>query len=346
MLADVETLPWSALTLSDPDIPWESLRALAAAAAESADVRKRLQREYNEITARFRAKAPFVEPDLRDLGVSAVFALAAEKMDEAVRHECAVYLLQKIYEAGEADDEFSLEVLPTVLRGFGTSVVRPTIDMIEEQGIGADCWLYVLRLLGFARDMNSSIRENVIRLCRRIIRNAPDRFEKWTSATWPAHVLADLGDTGSLPLLRSLFSLSHDGDLELAIRRLEGTATPDDDFDDDVCGKSVDEWLPRRIEQFRGWFEKRSIENEGGCTSGSETAPDGIEDDNALDPRDSDGSFDAPAWDGPLPLNDPSLDNPDDSYVTNPIHRETSRIGRNDPCICGSGKKYKKCCGR
>ena len=24
----------------------------------------------------------------------------------------------------------------------------------------------------------------------------------------------------------------------------------------------------------------------------------------------------------------------------------TSRIGRNDPCPCGSGRKYKKCCGR
>ena len=23
-----------------------------------------------------------------------------------------------------------------------------------------------------------------------------------------------------------------------------------------------------------------------------------------------------------------------------------SRPGRNDPCICGSGRKYKKCCGR
>ena len=22
------------------------------------------------------------------------------------------------------------------------------------------------------------------------------------------------------------------------------------------------------------------------------------------------------------------------------------RIGRNDPCTCGSGKKYKKCCGK
>lgn len=26
--------------------------------------------------------------------------------------------------------------------------------------------------------------------------------------------------------------------------------------------------------------------------------------------------------------------------------RETKKIGRNDPCPCGSGKKYKKCCGR
>jgi len=23
-----------------------------------------------------------------------------------------------------------------------------------------------------------------------------------------------------------------------------------------------------------------------------------------------------------------------------------SRVGRNDPCPCGSGKKYKHCCGR
>ena len=27
------------------------------------------------------------------------------------------------------------------------------------------------------------------------------------------------------------------------------------------------------------------------------------------------------------------------------IRRETPKIGRNDPCSCGSGKKYKKCCG-
>jgi uncharacterized protein YecA (UPF0149 family) len=25
--------------------------------------------------------------------------------------------------------------------------------------------------------------------------------------------------------------------------------------------------------------------------------------------------------------------------------RTSAKVGRNDPCPCGSGKKYKKCCG-
>ncbi len=29
-----------------------------------------------------------------------------------------------------------------------------------------------------------------------------------------------------------------------------------------------------------------------------------------------------------------------------PVRRKKKKIGRNDPCPCGSGKKYKKCCGR
>src|SRR6266404_3668630 len=27
------------------------------------------------------------------------------------------------------------------------------------------------------------------------------------------------------------------------------------------------------------------------------------------------------------------------------VRREGAKVGRNDPCVCGSGKKYKKCCG-
>ena len=29
-----------------------------------------------------------------------------------------------------------------------------------------------------------------------------------------------------------------------------------------------------------------------------------------------------------------------------PITRAGKKVGRNDPCICGSGKKYKHCCGK
>jgi len=29
-----------------------------------------------------------------------------------------------------------------------------------------------------------------------------------------------------------------------------------------------------------------------------------------------------------------------------PVKRSTPKVGRNDPCPCGSGKKYKDCCGK
>jgi preprotein translocase subunit SecA len=32
--------------------------------------------------------------------------------------------------------------------------------------------------------------------------------------------------------------------------------------------------------------------------------------------------------------------------VVVPITRDSPKIGRNDPCSCGSGKKYKQCHGR
>jgi preprotein translocase subunit SecA len=29
-----------------------------------------------------------------------------------------------------------------------------------------------------------------------------------------------------------------------------------------------------------------------------------------------------------------------------PLKRDSSKVGRNDPCPCGSGKKYKRCHGK
>ena len=38
--------------------------------------------------------------------------------------------------------------------------------------------------------------------------------------------------------------------------------------------------------------------------------------------------------------------NKDDSVPKGPVKRENAKIYPNDPCPCGSGKKYKQCCGR
>lgn len=34
------------------------------------------------------------------------------------------------------------------------------------------------------------------------------------------------------------------------------------------------------------------------------------------------------------------------AYRDSTMVRNENKIGRNDPCTCGSGKKYKKCCGK
>ena len=38
--------------------------------------------------------------------------------------------------------------------------------------------------------------------------------------------------------------------------------------------------------------------------------------------------------------------NKDDSLAKQPKTRSEEKVGRNDPCPCGSGKKYKQCCGK
>ena len=38
--------------------------------------------------------------------------------------------------------------------------------------------------------------------------------------------------------------------------------------------------------------------------------------------------------------------NKDDSSVKKPVQRKEDKVYPNDPCPCGSGKKYKQCCGR
>jgi len=49
---------------------------------------------------------------------------------------------------------------------------------------------------------------------------------------------------------------------------------------------------------------------------------------------------------GPDCQHDPSHDHSHErGEFAAPYRRETPKLGRNDPCFCGSGRKYKKCHG-
>jgi hypothetical protein len=52
------------------------------------------------------------------------------------------------------------------------------------------------------------------------------------------------------------------------------------------------------------------------------------------------------AWRDAPPPPPPAREKPDDFLAPklHPIQREQKKVGRNDPCPCGSGKKFKKCC--
>jgi preprotein translocase subunit SecA len=39
-------------------------------------------------------------------------------------------------------------------------------------------------------------------------------------------------------------------------------------------------------------------------------------------------------------------DEPIAARPAGPANREAHKVGRNDPCPCGSGKKYKRCHGK
>ena len=48
------------------------------------------------------------------------------------------------------------------------------------------------------------------------------------------------------------------------------------------------------------------------------------------------------------PTNEQQAARPEASAAADgrPVRREGPKVGRNDPCFCGSGKKYKQCCGK
>lgn len=64
---------------------------------------------------------------------------------------------------------------------------------------------------------------------------------------------------------------------------------------------------------------------------------------NMLDAK-ADWLYHLPEWDGVLP--EEKRHEITKAFRASKVFVKQETVGRNDPCPCGSGKKYKKCCGK
>ena len=64
---------------------------------------------------------------------------------------------------------------------------------------------------------------------------------------------------------------------------------------------------------------------------------------NMLDAK-ADYLYNLPQWDGIFSVE--KRHEIEKEYKDSKTVRNENKVGRNDPCPCGSGKKYKKCCGK
>jgi hypothetical protein len=264
------------------------------------------------------------------------------------RHEClhvfAFYLLAQFREIRALDSFIRFFALP------GEDALDLTGDMVTENGaalLASVCGGDPAPLLRLAHDESANEyprgqaidgllvqsiwgerpREAVIAELRGLFDTLakPDNGHVW------AMLVSAVSDFNALELLPQVRRAFAEGLVDEGFIGLE-------DIDPDVPGEPEGYSRPSPEELFR-WFCERNapIDAVAECSTwlcfGDETAGD----DGWEDLEDYE---DSPEEIAESLMEEPFYQPPSMPYIA-PV-----KVGRNDPCPCGSGRKYKKCCGK
>lgn len=336
MTVAVNALPWSSLRLQGNHISWSDLRTLATAAAESAEVREQLIHRADIELGRQVTEDRYDDSDLSDLGVAAVFAMAADQLSEEAKGPVIDYLLRMLKRASDTGVDYLEEAAERAAGRFGPALIGPLCRLIEENRCRLHCWFPAFALLSVAEMADSETKRDVARFCRRMVRECQDSHDRFILALGPAACLEALNDRESLPLLRALYEESNDPHYQLMIHRMEAGDT----HAPRPWHVPVEDWLPDIIADLHDAARAEVRASQAPAkTRPTEPGPDREEEANYTNDwkRWLQGKSQPQSQDGD------STGKPD--HVA-PITRDEPKVRRNDLCPCGSGKKYKKCCGR
>ena len=311
----IDTLPWDAVSSDSEDVPFESLEQIAAALPHDEAVLDRLADVYDAAQER-----DWQEGGFEFIYVPGILSLAAPNVGEQLLEELIMLLLEWLDEAEEQSD-LDFEILSDALQAIGPAILPRVVRQLRERD-PAESQSFHLRglLTQVAKTEDPSLRGPAIEYCRETIDAALVGNFDPNLAIDQAWTLLTVSEPGLREKVQALEQICRDD-----TRSFDFWASEYRHMLDAIDGKTemetllgsrrreIRDWITQYQQMFRDWRSR----------------PDTAQ----VDEEATDSFLDSPL---------PNVD----GRCLQPILRDQPRVGRNDPCLCGSGKKYKKCCGR
>ncbi len=328
----ITTDDWAFLDQPHETIPWDAAQRLADRAAESAEARRRL------LDIVFAEDGdPDSAPDVAPwLLAGAALLLIGPRLSDADRRELARHTLA-LFIAMDEQSDFDYEFVDMCVGRLGPVVLPEVLAALdEEEQIDTENRVSsTLRsLLELASESDDpALREPVIARCmselQQLAEDADGRECDVGCYFNTAWALARMGHTPAQPLLAALAQRRYPGtfgkvtaaEFGHALACLEGRAD---------AGKYSPFWTSPPQPWIEQWWTN--------ATQREDSDADDWDD----EPLDIDAA-DLLPYISPLVEEDNTTN--DAADWPTPYRRSEPKIGRNDPCPCGSGRKYKKCCG-
>jgi hypothetical protein len=248
--------PWEQLSRTQDEIPWSALETFADAVVTKAGLTEELFKTYEQARTISLDQTCYA-----DLYVPAIFALAAPKLTEDQRRTIGEFLVKKLAEAGQDDDDVMMEVLLGACGSMGPVVMPAVLDAIAGEPDAYGAWFHLWDLTALAAQAQDAvIRDRAVKACAGLLEQI-DRGEaeddEGIGAAW---TLAVLGRTEYVDLLQQLSGkcarLFGGADYENAANRLRGVIDPD--RLPEMWERPVQEWFKPRWQTVRDWFARRA----------------------------------------------------------------------------------------
>jgi hypothetical protein len=313
------------------EVPWEGLEALIGAALGEEGAVEVLLGRYRELYE----DDPYEAEEYEVVYLPFVLTEVARRGSTEQRRRIIEALLGRLRAFLETDDEGGYEFAKECLESLPIEDVAPRVVEVLEGWEGCatadDAMTFWDLLEPVAERGAAETKARVAECAMNALRYAHDRGEASGTTQFLCYCLALMKHKAALPLMeaaekklrgeaRNRFEEVDANGVREAIDILEGREEP--------YGRHEGRSLTRAVEAERKlygeWYgERKNPRRETGWEEEED------EEEERMMPVYSDATLSALGF-----------GEDDRPFV------QDGKIGRNDPCPCGSGKKYKKCCGK